>query len=97
MPRGVCVLAAVSGGRDSIALLDALLALAPRNGWAIAAAHVNHHLRPDADLDEALVRSFCDNRGVTLRVRHLDGALLKEGRAAFRRRRATHGSTRCAA
>ncbi|HEX6539020.1 MAG TPA: tRNA lysidine(34) synthetase TilS [Candidatus Dormibacteraeota bacterium] len=51
---GEHVLVACSGGPDSIALLDALIRLAPPRGWHLEAAHVDHGLRPgsagDADL-----------------------------------------------
>lgn len=51
------VLVAVSGGCDSMVLLDLLHRLAPRFEWALAVAHFNHQLRGEAaDADEALVR-----------------------------------------
>lgn len=43
--RGDRVLVALSGGPDSVALLAALVALAPRDGIEVRAAHVNHRLR----------------------------------------------------
>lgn len=51
------ILAAVSGGADSVALLRALAALASRKQWSLDlhVAHINHHLRADADADEAFV------------------------------------------
>ncbi len=51
------LLLAVSGGADSTALLLALHALAPTKPWQLDlhVAHVNHHLRPDADHDAAFV------------------------------------------
>jgi tRNA(Ile)-lysidine synthase len=64
--RGVHVLAAVSGGADSVALLRALAA-AKRNAGGtgeIFAAHVNHQLRADADAHEAWVRGQCELLGV---------------------------------
>ncbi|MBV8527454.1 MAG: tRNA lysidine(34) synthetase TilS, partial [Candidatus Dormibacteraeota bacterium] len=51
---GEPVLVACSGGPDSIALLDALIRLAPSRGWTLAAAHVDHALRPGSG-DEAQV------------------------------------------
>lgn len=66
LPRGGLVLCAVSGGRDSMALLHLLLCLAAAEDFSVAAAHFNHHLRPTADRDEAFVRDWCRERGVPL-------------------------------
>jgi tRNA(Ile)-lysidine synthase len=56
-PRGRKILAAVSGGADSMVLLHALYGLAAKHGWKIWVAHFNHHLRgPASDADERLVR-----------------------------------------
>jgi tRNA(Ile)-lysidine synthase len=64
------VVAAVSGGGDSTALLIAL----HENGSGVVAAHVNHHLRgADSDADEAFVRDLCTRLGVPLHVE--DGTL----------------------
>jgi tRNA(Ile)-lysidine synthase len=55
--RNDAVLAAVSGGPDSMALLHLLGALASANGFRLGVAHLNHGLRPGAAAsDEALVR-----------------------------------------
>jgi tRNA(Ile)-lysidine synthase len=54
---GQKLLAAVSGGVDSMVLLHALDALAARHRWQIFVAHFNHQLRGQAsDGDERLVR-----------------------------------------
>src|ERR1043165_1211765 len=68
---GGTVVAAVSGGGDSTALL---LALAEIDGIELVAAHVNHHLRgADSDADEAFVRDLCARLRVPLHVE--DGTL----------------------
>ncbi|WP_457651307.1 tRNA lysidine(34) synthetase TilS [Rhodocaloribacter sp.] len=62
---GAPVLAAVSGGVDSVALLTVL----HRLGYALRAAHVNYGLRGAAsEADEALVRALCERLGVPLHV-----------------------------
>ena len=67
------VLAAVSGGADSMALLHVLTRLAPAQGWRVAAAHVHHGLRgAEADRDEEFVRRQCAALGVPLFVCHAD-------------------------
>ena len=55
LPPGERVLAAVSGGADSLALLLLLRAA----GRDVAVAHVHHGLRADADGDEGWVRQAC--------------------------------------
>lgn len=66
LPRGGTVLCAVSGGRDSMALLHLLSALAEEGGFQVAAAHFNHRLRPTADRDEAFVRDWCREHDIPL-------------------------------
>lgn len=62
------VVAAVSGGADSVALFGFLRAWCPRHDVVLYAAHVNHGLRPAADAEEAFVRQLCERAGVPLFV-----------------------------
>jgi tRNA(Ile)-lysidine synthase len=67
------LVAAVSGGVDSTALLVALADLRAE-GFGVVAAHVNHHLRgAESDGDEAFVRELTGRLGVELHV--ADGTL----------------------
>lgn len=66
LPRGGTVLCALSGGRDSMAMLHILSMLAEEGGFRIAAAHFNHRLRPTADRDEGFVRNWCRERNIPL-------------------------------
>ena len=61
--RPVVVL--LSGGRDSVCLLD----LAVGAGARVSALHVNYGLRDDADADEALCAELCRRFEVELEVR----------------------------
>lgn len=63
---GVPVLAMVSGGRDSVCLLDVAVAVA--GVGAVTALHVNYGLRDGSDGDEALCREHCEALGVPLRL-----------------------------
>ena len=58
-PEGGVILCAVSGGRDSVCLLHYLTTIAPRRGFTVAAAHLNHRMRPEAQRDEDFVRGLC--------------------------------------
>ena len=58
------VVVLLSGGRDSVCLLDVMV----RRGERVTALHVNYGLRPSADEDEAFCRSLCERLGVPLVV-----------------------------
>lgn len=62
------ILVAVSGGPDSIALLDILHKL----NYNIIVAHVNHGLRENAINDEEFVLDFCQNINVPCFVKELN-------------------------
>ncbi|HNW59844.1 MAG TPA: tRNA lysidine(34) synthetase TilS [bacterium] len=62
---GARLLVAVSGGLDSVVLLDLLASLTPEWRLELTAAHFNHGLRGTAaDADEAFVRDLCARRGI---------------------------------
>jgi tRNA(Ile)-lysidine synthase len=63
------VVVLLSGGRDSVCLLD----LAARLAGPVTALHVNYRLRDSADGDEAFCAELCERLGVALRV-HRPGA-----------------------
>ena len=63
------VIAAVSGGADSVALLWCLYLLKDKLGITLEAAHFNHHLRgEESRRDEDFVRALCDRFDITLHV-----------------------------
>ncbi|OQA74046.1 MAG: tRNA(Ile)-lysidine synthase [Firmicutes bacterium ADurb.Bin248] len=73
IPAGSGVVAGVSGGADSVALLRALTLLAPGMGFSVFAAHLNHGIRgEEADADEAFVADLCESWGVPLIREKLD-------------------------
>jgi tRNA(Ile)-lysidine synthase len=62
---GQRILVAVSGGLDSVVLLHALHALAPRHRWRLVVAHFNHQLRGTASAgDERFVRALATRLGL---------------------------------
>ena len=64
------VIAAVSGGADSMALLVFFLRRGRELGIKLEAAHVNHGLRDAAENDERFVMEFCARSGVPLHRHH---------------------------
>jgi tRNA(Ile)-lysidine synthase len=66
---GEPLLVMVSGGADSICLLD----VAVRLGARASALHVDHGLRPDSAADAEVCRRACERLGVPLAVERLEG------------------------
>lgn len=92
---GDSVIAAVSGGADSVAMLFALYLLRDELGITLEAAHFNHHLRgAESDRDEAFVTDFCGHYDIPLHLgsgRIVPGkkgleAAARDARYAFLRR-----------
>ncbi len=73
LPKGATVIAAVSGGSDSMVLLNALNLLKNEYEINLIAAHVNHGLREKtADRDESFVYEKCREAGIELHVLKAD-------------------------
>lgn len=67
--RGTTVLVALSGGPDSVALLQLMSVVGKDLGLNIAAAHVNYGLRgEDSDADERFCRQLCKQLKIRLFV-----------------------------
>lgn len=66
LAAGEPVIAMVSGGRDSVCLLD--LAARASGAEAVTALHVNYGLREGADADQRHCAELCDRLGVELVV-----------------------------
>ncbi len=75
---GTRLLAGFSGGADSTALLLCLHCLAPRMGFSLYAAHLDHSLRPDSVREAAFCRVFCENLGIVLLEAREDIAALSQ-------------------
>lgn len=70
---GACVVAAVSGGSDSMAMLHILSLLRDEIGFSLEAVHVNHGIRgKEADSDEKFVEKYCSANGIPLRICRAD-------------------------
>lgn len=72
VPAGAKVAVALSGGRDSIVLLDACAALAEDRPFAPFAIHVHHGLSPHADAWATFCAATCTALGVPLTIRRVE-------------------------
>jgi tRNA(Ile)-lysidine synthase len=69
---GRTILVGFSGCADSLALLDALWLLSSETGFALAAGHLHHALRPESEEDAAFCRTLCEERGVPFHLGRAD-------------------------
>ena len=87
---GIGVVAALSGGPDSVALLDALLRASRKSGVVVVAAHLDHALRSDSRADAQFCEELCEQLKVRLRTgrkrpsakAHREGGLEEAARLA---------------
>jgi tRNA(Ile)-lysidine synthase len=66
LPPGTPLVAMLSGGRDSVCLLDLAIELLGAEG--VTGLHVNYGLRDDSDADESHCVELCERLGVRLEV-----------------------------
>ncbi len=77
--HGGVLLAAVSGGADSTAMLVAVAALRSRFGFVLHCLHVDHGIRSDAECaaDAAFVVSLCDSLDVPCSVVRIGSGVIR--------------------
>ncbi|HET9554167.1 MAG TPA: tRNA lysidine(34) synthetase TilS, partial [Anaeromyxobacteraceae bacterium] len=98
------ILVALSGGRDSMALLAALAALRDRGlAGELSALHVDHGLRPGVAAEAAVARNACARLGVpcrsvevTVGPGNVQAAARRARYAALREEAARRGAARIA-
>jgi tRNA(Ile)-lysidine synthase len=71
---GGCLVVGLSGGADSVALLDALASLAPPRRPRLVAAHLDHGLRSGSAGDARFCQRLCAELGIPLRLGRADVA-----------------------
>ena len=76
LPAGSSILVGLSGGVDSVVLLNLLHDLAPRFSWKISAMHVHHGISPHADDWSKFCVDLCAGLGIAVTVKRVDIAPL---------------------
>ncbi len=74
IPPGRRILVAVSGGADSMCLLELLRKLQERAQLEIRVLHVHHGLRESAEDDLQYVAEYCKEAGIPFQAVRVDAA-----------------------
>lgn len=72
------IVVAVSGGPDSMSLLNVLIKLKQKMNITLVVAHVNHMIRAVADSETEYVKKFCHDNGIDCFVKKVDVVKLAE-------------------
>ena len=67
------VLLALSGGLDSMTLVDLLYTYRDQLDINLVLVHINHHQRLESDQEEAGIRALATEKKIPLRVAHFSG------------------------
>ena len=70
--EGEKIVVGVSGGPDSISLLNALKNIKEKINFEIIVAHINHQIREEADGDEEYVREYCKKNIIKFYSKRID-------------------------
>ncbi len=77
LSKGDRVLVAVSGGADSVALLEFFILIKDKYDLSLCAAHVEHGIRGEESLGDALfVKEYCEKSGIELYTKYINAPLL---------------------
>jgi len=66
------VIAAISGGPDSMYLLDLLLNLKEKLKYEIVVAHVHHNLRKESDIEALKLEEYCKNNNIIFEMMKIE-------------------------
>lgn len=81
---GDFIIAGISGGPDSMALLYIMKNLCKELDFKVAVAHLNHGLRPEAAAEEKLVKNYCTQWDIEFHSRTLDiKAIARQGKKSL--------------
>lgn len=77
--KNTVILAAFSGGKDSLSLLDFINKTKNDFNIRLFACHINHGLRINAEKDETFCRDFCSENNIPLFIERANGAIISGG------------------
>lgn len=69
---GEKIICGVSGGPDSMCMLDNLIKLKENLNFEIIVCHVNHLIRDDSSLDEQYVENYCKQNNIKCYIKRID-------------------------
>jgi tRNA(Ile)-lysidine synthase len=81
LDKNQAVLVAVSGGQDSLCLIQLLLDLQPKWNWKLAIAHCNHRWRSDSQANVEYVAHLADTWGLPFYLHVADPSPATEAEA----------------
>ena len=64
LPNNQTIIAAISGGPDSVVLLNLLLQVKKEKNLKIVCAHVNHKLRKESANEAQMIKNYCQKNNV---------------------------------
>lgn len=66
------IVAAISGGPDSMYLLNILINLREKINFKIVVAHVHHNLRKESDYEAEMIKEYCNNNNLIFEMMKID-------------------------
>ncbi len=84
---GGSVLAAVSGGADSMCMLSLLIRFSKEHGVRLGVVHVDHGFRPEAKEEAQYVREFCEENDIPFFLKIIEPGECEKSEEAARIRR----------
>ena len=70
--KGDGIVLGVSGGPDSISMLNILNEIKDEMEFKIYVAHINHMIREEADDDEKYVQNYCQKNNIEFFAKRID-------------------------
>lgn len=70
--KGDKIVIGVSGGPDSMCLLDSLYFLKEKLGIEIIVAHINHMIRKEAEEETTYVEKYCENKSIKCYIKRIE-------------------------
>ena len=68
------IVVAISGGPDSMFLLDALLKFKDKFNYAIIVAHIHHNLRKESDEEALKLEEYCNKKNIRFEMYKIENS-----------------------